>query len=122
MTWKTAFVPPRLAAPVTSASFKEEFAPSVNSWTYPAPPNGFTFPAGGDTTAALNPFRFQAPWNAAAIASVGAPPPTSTTGVGTFNCALAVPLTVGSNVLVAVTVTVWVAVIVLGAVYLPVSS
>src|SRR4051794_3603783 len=74
------------------------------------------------TTNALNPLRFQAPWNAAVIASVGAPAPTVITGVGTFNWIFAVPLTAGSKVLVAETVIVCAALIVAGAVYLPWSS
>jgi hypothetical protein len=74
------------------------------------------------TTSALNAFRFQAAWKLEVMASVGAPPPTKITAVGTLNWTFAVPLTVGSNVLVAVTVIVCAALIVAGAVYLPSAS
>ena len=116
MIWKTAFVPPRLAAPVTSASFKLVFAASVNSWTYPRLPNVFTFPSGGITTSELKPLRFQAAWNTAMMASVGAPAPTVTSVV---SVTVAVALLVVSETLVAVTVIFWLVAISPGAVYNP---
>src|SRR4051794_4173373 len=91
-----------LAAPVTSACRNAVVTASENSWTYPELPNVRTFATGGDDTRALKPARFQAPWNAAVIVSVGAPLPTEISG---FKLTVAVPEAVASKELVAVIVT-----------------